>query len=391
MWERAAHLDPAFSISWRNLGIAYFNVVKDTAKARDAFDRAFNANPADSRVLYERDQLWKRIGERPEVRLAELERHLDLANSRDDLSVELASLYNQTCQHEKALAIVRSRHFQPWEGGEGLALGQHVRTHLALGRHALQQGHLAEARCLFEAALHAPENLGEAKHPLSNQSDIYYWHGVALDASGDSSAAREAWELAATHRGDFQLMRVTSFSELSYYNALALLRIVRTKDASDLLQRLLEFAVALRTEEPKVDYFATSLPQMLLFEDDARRRNAVRADFLEAQARIGLGEIAAGRKLLARVLGADPTTHTPLICLPNSSFNRRPRTANARDHICWKPRVAKPPCGFLNPLQHRLCLDDFLRRRARRFALRLRLGRHRRRKTVLRKLFRAYV
>jgi tetratricopeptide (TPR) repeat protein len=306
MWERAAHLDPAFSISWRNLGIAYFNVVKDTAKARDAFDRAFNANPADSRVLYERDQLWKRIGERPEVRLAELERHLDLANSRDDLSVELASLYNQTCQHEKALAIVRSRHFQPWEGGEGLALGQHVRTHLALGRHALQQGHLAEARCLFEAALHAPENLGEAKHPLSNQSDIYYWHGVALDASGDSSAAREAWELAATHRGDFQLMRVTSFSELSYYNALALLRIVRTKDASDLLQRLLEFAVALRTEEPKVDYFATSLPQMLLFEDDARRRNAVRADFLEAQARIGLGEIAAGRKLLARVLGADP-------------------------------------------------------------------------------------
>jgi len=101
-------------------------------------------------------------------------------------------------------------------------------------------------------------------------------------------------------------MRVTSFSELSYYNALALLRIGRARDANDLLQRLLEFAVALRTEEPRVDYFATSLPQMLLFEDDARMRNAVRADFLEAQARIGLGEIAAGRKLLDSVLSADP-------------------------------------------------------------------------------------
>lgn len=306
MWERAAQIDPTFSIAWRNLGIAYFNVAKDTAKARDAFDRAFTANPADSRVLYERDQLWKRIGERPEVRLAELKRHLDLANSRDDLSVELASLYNQTRQHEKALAIVRSRKFQPWEGGEGLALGQHVRTHLALGRGAMQQGDLAEARRLFEAALDPPENLGEAKHPLSNQSDIHYWRGVALDASGDSSAARDAWGLAASHRGDFQLMRVTSFSELSYYNALALLRIGRARDANDLLQRLLEFAVALRTEEPRVDYFATSLPQMLLFEDDARMRNAVRADFLEAQARIGLGEIAAGRKLLDRVLSADP-------------------------------------------------------------------------------------
>ena len=45
---------------------------------------------------------------------------------------------------------------------------------------------------------------------------------------------------------------------------------------------------------------------MLLFEDDARKRNSVRADFLEAQARIGLGDIAAGRALLDRVLSAEP-------------------------------------------------------------------------------------
>jgi hypothetical protein len=62
----------------------------------------------------------------------------------------------------------------------------------------------------------------------------------------------------------------------------------------------------LRTEEPKIDYFATSLPQMLLFDDDARKRNEVRADFLEAQARIGLGDPVAGRALLDGVLAADP-------------------------------------------------------------------------------------
>jgi tetratricopeptide (TPR) repeat protein len=256
--------------------------------------------------LYERDQLWKRIGELPESRLAELERHLDLANSRDDLSVELASLYNQTRQYEKALAIVRSRKFQPWEGGEGLALGQHVRTHVALGRRALQQGKSAQARSLIEAALHAPENLGEAKHPLANQSDIHYWLGVALDAVGDSVAARESWERAAAHRGDFQLMRVTAFSELTFYSALALARLGNAKESADLLRGLVEYADSLRRQEPKIDYFATSLPQMLLFEDDARKRNDVRADFLEAQARIGLGDSVAGRKLLDRVIAADP-------------------------------------------------------------------------------------
>jgi tetratricopeptide (TPR) repeat protein len=306
MWERSAGLDPTFSIVWRNLGIAYFNVAGDASKARAAFEKAFAANSADSRVLYERDQLWKRIGERPETRLAELERNLDLANFRDDLAVELASLYNQTRQHEKALAIVRSRKFQPWEGGEGLALGQHVRTHLALGRRALQAGQASEAVRSFEAALDAPDNLGEAKHPLANQSDVFYWLGVALEADGRSEQACDAWERAAAHRGDFQLMRVTSFSELSFYNALALNRLRRTKEADDLLRGVLAFAGTLRNEEPKIDYFATSLPQMLLFEDDARKRNSVRADFLEAQARIGLGDLHAGRALLDRVLSADP-------------------------------------------------------------------------------------
>jgi tetratricopeptide (TPR) repeat protein len=306
MWERATQLDPKFSIPWRNLGIAYFNITADAGKARGAFEKAFGANTADSRVLYERDQLWKRIGERPESRLAELERNLELASSRDDLSVELASLYNQTRQHEKALAIVRSRKFQPWEGGEGLALDQHVRTHVALGRQALQHGNPIEARRLFESALDAPENLGEARHPLANQSDIYYWLGVALDAAGDSAAARESWERAAAQRGDFQQMRVTPFSELTFYNALVLTRLGRGEEAGDLLHGLVKFAAQLRSEAPKLDYFATSLPQMLLFEDDARKRNETRADFLEAQAHVGLGDNAAGRALLDRVLATDP-------------------------------------------------------------------------------------
>ena len=48
---------------------------KQPAKARAAYDQAFKANPADARLLYERDQLWKRLGEKPEKRLRELEKY----------------------------------------------------------------------------------------------------------------------------------------------------------------------------------------------------------------------------------------------------------------------------------------------------------------------------
>ncbi|HTA95528.1 MAG TPA: tetratricopeptide repeat protein, partial [Verrucomicrobiae bacterium] len=102
LWEKSAILDPRFSIVWRNLGIGYFNVRKQPTQARTAYDRAFKANSADARLLYERDQLWKRLGTQPEKRLRELEKFPDLVQQRDDLSIELCALYNQTGQHEKA-------------------------------------------------------------------------------------------------------------------------------------------------------------------------------------------------------------------------------------------------------------------------------------------------
>src|SRR5215467_3860935 len=305
-WEQSARFWPAFSIVWRNLGIAYFNVLGDAKRARDAFDRALLAAPADARVLYERDQLWKRIGVLPLQRLAELEKFPQLIGSRDDLSVELATLYNQNRKHEKALSLIQSRRFQPWEGGEGLALVQHVRTHLALGRRALASRDFAEAIRLFKAALDCPENLGEARHLLANQSDIFYWLGVASDACQDSHSARQWWERAACHKGDFQEMSVRSFSELTYYSALALARLGRSQHAEALLRSLLEFAEGLVRQEAKIDYFATSLPAMLLFEDDLQKRIRVAATFLEAQAQLGLGDAGTAQQLLKRLMDLDP-------------------------------------------------------------------------------------
>ena len=177
---------------WRNLGIGYYNIRQQPIKARAA-TLALNTNPADARLLYERDQLWKRLGEKPDKRLRELSRRLDLVQQRDDLSVELCALYNQTGQHEKASRLIASRQFQPWEGGEGGPLGQHVRTQLALGRAALIKNNYAIAQEHFESALASPRNLNEAKHLLANQSDIHYWLGCALEGLGKKKAAQRHW------------------------------------------------------------------------------------------------------------------------------------------------------------------------------------------------------
>ncbi|MGH7940513.1 MAG: DUF5107 domain-containing protein [Limisphaerales bacterium] len=306
LWEKAARLDGNFSIVWRNLGIGYFNICHQPAKARAAYDRAFKANARDARLLFERDQLWKRLGYAPRARLAELEKYRQLSGQRDDLSVELCALYNQTGQPEKALEILKRRKFQPWEGGEGLALGQHARTHLALGRRALARQDYEGARTYFEEALTSPENLSEARHILANVSDIYYWLGLAWEGLGEGTKARKQWEIAAGFKGDFQEMSVKAFSEMTIYSALALRRLGRGAAAARLLKSLLAYAKRLAKTEAKIEYFATSLPTMLLFDDDLQYRQGTTALLLEGQARLGLGQANQAKKILRAVLRRDP-------------------------------------------------------------------------------------
>jgi tetratricopeptide (TPR) repeat protein len=95
-WRRSVELDSSYSVAWRNLGIAEFNVLQDSQAAERMYGQAFEANPNDARLAYEWDQLKKRAGlASPNDRLRWLEDHSALASQRDDLMVEFITLLNQ--------------------------------------------------------------------------------------------------------------------------------------------------------------------------------------------------------------------------------------------------------------------------------------------------------
>ena len=183
LWERSRPGSiPASPSSGATSASAISTSASNAKRARAAYDRAFQADPDDARLLFERDQLWKRLGEAPARRLREAgDVTRDLVPRRDDLSVELCALYNQTGQPgEGAGPGLTARHFQPWEGGEGGPWGQWARSHLMLGRAALEARRPGRAPGITSRpALTAPPNLGEAKHLLANQSDIHFWLGCA--------------------------------------------------------------------------------------------------------------------------------------------------------------------------------------------------------------------
>jgi tetratricopeptide (TPR) repeat protein len=289
-WEAATKLDQSLPTVWRNLGIAYYNVRHDVQKARRAFEQARALAPEDARILYEQDQLFKRLGEAPAKRLAALENARNLVDRRDDLSVELADLYNHIGRPAEALRILLARKFQPWEGGEGGVLAQYVRAHLLLGREDLEGDRAQAALEHFQSALRPPVELGETWHPLANRNEVEYFLGVAFDALGERERAHACWRRAASRQGDFVQMQVCAISESTFWSGMALGRLGETEQANRLFREIAEYADNLERETPKIDYFATSLPTLLLFEEDLAQRQKIRARFLRAQSLLGLGK-----------------------------------------------------------------------------------------------------
>jgi tetratricopeptide (TPR) repeat protein len=307
-WERAAVLDPEFPTTWRNLGIGYLNVRGRGGLAERAYRRAFAADPTDGRVLYEWDQLEKRRGRSARGRLARLEAHRDLVDGRDDLAAELATLYNDLGRHADALAFLASRRFHPWEGGEGLVSGQYVRAHLRLAQSAFHGRQPAEAREHIAAAMCYPENLGEGKHLLTPEHDLYFHLGLALEALGDVPGARRALERAADPRTshDPTTVPVPELSEASYWRARALERLGDRDGSCRILRDLRSAARRQAHAEVRIDYFATSLPTLLLFEDDLGRRNRAESRYLEGLAELGLGRLTPAWRAFEEVVALDP-------------------------------------------------------------------------------------
>jgi len=308
-WQRAADDGASFPTVFRNLGIALWNTRRDGKAARECYERALKLDSSDPRLVSEFDQLRAKLNDPLADRLAFLESHRELVLQRDDCTIALAGLYNLTGRSDQALALVTSRRFHPWEGGEGAVLRQFTTAHLLLGQSALTSGDAERALHHFTNAMDTPESLGEAYHLLQAKADVNYWIGRALRALGREDEAREHFGRSAAECGDFAEMAVTAHSQLSYYRGLSLRELGREDDALSLFKELSNFALSNIGKPAVIDYFATSLPNLLVFEENLQARRDAENQLLVALAWHGLGDDDGTRTALNKVLDfnrADP-------------------------------------------------------------------------------------
>jgi tetratricopeptide (TPR) repeat protein len=154
-------------------------------------------------------------------------------------------------------------------------------AHFQLGLRALDRGNAKEALYHFETGRRYPPNLGEGKHLLTPELHFDFYEGIALARLRQLAEAKAAWTRAA----EANQRRNAS----AYFKGCSLRELGNEEEAIAIFEELLCAAENLMREEAKIDYFATSLPNFLLFEDDLQKRQRTEGLFLRGLARRGLG------------------------------------------------------------------------------------------------------
>jgi tetratricopeptide (TPR) repeat protein len=329
-WELAAARDPAFPTAWRNLGLAYFNKRYAPEKALECYEKAFALDPTDARVLMELTQLYRRLNRPAAEQLALLEEHPALVDLRDDLYLERAALYNQLGQPERAVELLLARQFHPWEGGEGKVSGEYLRSLTELAKQDLHAGQpdAAVARLTQALAPNYPPNLGEGKLPGAPENELHYWLGCAHAALGQPEAAQAAWQHATAGRSEpaAALFYNDAPPDQIFYQGLAWRQLGDASRSQAIFDRLLAYGQQHLADEVKLDYFAVSLPDLLVFEDDLSRRNALHCHYLMGLGYLGLGQLPEAETALAAVLAqegrhAGAQVHLRLLRQPTGLFS----------------------------------------------------------------------
>ncbi len=274
-WEYTTENKQDFALAYRNLSIAYYNKKNDIEKALAAIKKACELEPDNSRFLLEQDQLFAKANISCEERLAVLNQHKDLIEDRDTLCLAYVTLLNKNGRFEEALQILERHVFHVWEGGEGKVAEQYKISLFALAEKELSNNNFEKAIALAEKTINYPDNFGEGK--LFNVPDnrAHYIIGKCYKALGKNEEANKYFNLASVGSTEPEPVRYYNDqpSDYIYYIGLAYLELGCKEKARKAFDNLYNFGKKHINDAVDYDFFAVSLPELEVYQDDIQKRN----------------------------------------------------------------------------------------------------------------------
>ena len=294
-WELSARLDPSFPTVWRNLALARFNKQDNQEEALEYMEKAFHLDETDSRILMELDQLYKRLQKPHQQRLDFLQKYPLLIAQRDDLVLEEITLLNQLGRYEEAKEKLDAHQFHPWEGGEGKVPAQYQFCRIELAKRLLsgEKKEESEAKQLLEECLAYPPHLGEGKLYGAQDNDILYF----LERYQDGTAGPTE-PAAAMYYNDAKPDKI-------FYAGLCYRALGQENEARGLFHKLVNYGKQHIFDHVTMDYFAVSLPDLLIWDDSLDVKNRIHCLYMLALGYYGLNDKEKAQRYLTEAKSLD--------------------------------------------------------------------------------------
>lgn len=307
LWEKSAKQDGAFPTVLRNLSLAYFNKLNKQQEAVLLLEKAFALDTTDARILMELDQLYKRLNRPHADRLAFLERNKEVAFTRDDLYLEYVTLLNQLGRYEEAVQMIAARKFHPWEGGEGKVPAQYQLARVEIVKKLLNDNEFEKALQWIDECFVYPHNLGEGKLYGAQENDFNYYKACALYGLGRKEEAEALFVAASV--GNSQPAAAMYYNDQKpdkiFYQGLALRKLGREAEARSRFNNLIAYGEKHLFDVFKMDYFAVSLPDLQIWEDDMNKKNRIHCNYLMGLGHLGLGNMNKAKSYFEEAAAMD--------------------------------------------------------------------------------------
>jgi tetratricopeptide (TPR) repeat protein len=228
-FKTAAESKPEFPVPYRNIGQIYWRKFRDYEMAREMYEKALPFAPDDYRLYVALDELYALTGDHS----AREKLYKEASRSvKENFNYVLAraQYYVDVGQYEKAIKILKTNTFFPWEGWTG-ARDVFVLAHLERAYSYMVRSKYRKAINDFFEAMKYPNNLGTGSplHPLFTRE--YYFIGLCYEKLGNRQRADKYYKKVA--------QEITAVPTAhSYYKALSLRKLGETNEADSLLTEM---------------------------------------------------------------------------------------------------------------------------------------------------------
>ena len=176
-----------------------------------------------------------------------------------------------------------------------------------LAKQDISEGRFHEAITKLEQAQHFPHNLGEGKLYGAQENDLFYWLGCACHGLDDHENASLYFDKAT--KGLSEPSAAMFYNDQQpdkiFYQGLAWEKSGDKTNAETIFNNLVRYGRRHEKDLIRIDYFAVSLPDLLIFEDDLQKRNYIQCNYIAGLGHLGLRQFKEAQKAFDLVLSED--------------------------------------------------------------------------------------